>query len=86
MVQWVVLRPILEICAREMGYRGRDRKQRSWWIQQMTKATLWKTLEDVEQGGKNGTLGGGRSSRISKGLKWLDTEDHWKPFNVQVDG
>ena len=31
MAQWVVLRPILELCARETGYEGGGEIRDAWW-------------------------------------------------------
>ena len=42
--QGVALRPILEVCARETGYEGGDRKRRPWWRKGETAEALRTTL------------------------------------------
>ena len=43
-VLWVALQPILEVCAQETGYEGRDRKIRPWWKKGETAEVLRTTL------------------------------------------
>ena len=45
--QWVVLRPLLEFCARETGYKGGGRKRRPWWNQGATLEVISTTLEEA---------------------------------------
>ena len=33
MAEWVSLRPIFDVCARETGYEGGERLQVPWWRQ-----------------------------------------------------
>ena len=35
--QWVVLRPLFELYARETGYEGRGWKRKVWWRQEATE-------------------------------------------------
>ena len=35
--QWVPLRPLFEVCARETGYEGGGRRRNFWWRQEATK-------------------------------------------------
>ena len=45
--EWVTLRPIYEICNREMGYEGGGMRRDTWW----RKTAAWKqmraTLENI---------------------------------------
>ena len=36
-VQWVVIHPLFEVCARETGYEGGERRRKVWWRQEATK-------------------------------------------------
>ena len=44
--QWVALRPLFEVCARETGYEGGRRSRKEWWRQEATEKKLQVTLED----------------------------------------
>ena len=44
--QWVALRPLFEVCARETGYEGGRRSRKEWWRQEATEKNFrspWKT-------------------------------------------
>ena len=34
MAQWVDLRPLFEVCAREKGYKGGGYSREDWWHQE----------------------------------------------------
>ena len=36
MTQWVALRPLFEVCARDKGYEGGRRRGKAWWHQEAT--------------------------------------------------
>ena len=36
----VEMRPILEVCAREMGYEGGDHRRDVWWLQEAVDTQL----------------------------------------------
>ena len=44
--QWVALRPLFEVHARETGYKGGGCRKEAWWRQEATEKQLWSTLED----------------------------------------
>ena len=50
--QWVVLRPLFEVCARETGYEGWGRSRKVWWRQEAKekhlRATFWKTCRNLK--------------------------------------
>ena len=31
--QWVALRPLFQVCTREIGYEGGERRRKAWWRQ-----------------------------------------------------
>ena len=44
--QWVALRPLFEVCARETENEGGGRRRKAWWRQEATKKNFgppWKT-------------------------------------------
>ena len=45
--EWVALRPIFDICAREMGYEGGGRLWVPWWRQAAAEKQLKVTVEAV---------------------------------------
>ena len=47
--QWVALRPLLEVCAREKGYEGGGCRRASWWRQEAKEKQLWSTLAGILQ-------------------------------------
>ena len=48
MAQWVVLRPLFEVCERETGFKGGGRRREAWWRQEATEKQLWDTLADSQ--------------------------------------
>ena len=50
--QWVALRPLFEVCAREKGYGGGGRRRADWWHQEATEKQLWATLAGISQEAK----------------------------------
>ena len=44
--QWVAIRPLFEVCARETGYEGGRRRMEVWWFQEATEKQLRVTLAD----------------------------------------
>ena len=68
MVEWVALRPILEVVNKETGYEGGRRRQKPWWRQTAASKQLIATLKDIlpaarERRWKSGRHGGGRRDR-----------------------
>ena len=56
--QWVALRPLFEICARETGYEGGERRRKVWWHQEATEKQLRATLEDSREAKRRRGIGG----------------------------
>ena len=46
-VEWVELRPILEVCDREIGYKGGARRLETWWRQTAARKQLGEKLEEI---------------------------------------
>ena len=44
-VEWVTLRPIFEVCARETGYDGGGKLREPWWRQAAAEKQLRVTLK-----------------------------------------
>ena len=67
MAEWVALRPILEVCKREIGYLGGGRRWDPWWRQTLAIKQLSATLKDILstererhwKSGRRGKSGGG---------------------------
>ena len=49
MLQWVALRPIFVVCARETGYEGGGIRIDAWWRQEAPETQLRETLEEISQ-------------------------------------
>ena len=49
MAEWVALRPLYEVCAKEKGYEGGGRRREAWWRQEATEKQLWATLAGISQ-------------------------------------
>ena len=45
--EWVKLRPILEVCDRDTGYKGGERRRELWWRQPEARKQLGATLKEV---------------------------------------
>ena len=45
--EWVALRPIFEVYAKETGYEGGGRLREPWWRQTAAEKQLRATLEDI---------------------------------------
>ena len=56
--QWVALRPLFEVCAREKGYKGGGRRRKAWWRQKETEKQLQSTLADSREAKRGGRSGG----------------------------
>ena len=54
--EWVLLRPILEVCNKETGYEGGGRRWDPWWRQTAATKQLISTLKRVFYGGKVASL------------------------------
>ena len=66
MSQWVALRPLFEVCARDTGYEGGGRRRKVWWLQEVTEKNFrppWKTRGKLKGGG--GAVGRYACSRIA---------------------
>ena len=53
-VQWVVLRPLFEVCARYKGYEVGGRRRKVWWRQEATENNFgppWNTRGKLKGGG-----------------------------------
>ena len=58
MVQWVALRPLFEVCAREKGYEGGGRRRKVCWRQEAMDKQLRATLEDSREAKRKRRSGG----------------------------
>ena len=63
-----MLRPILEVCNRETGYKGGGRRRDPWWWKTAARKQLSATLKYIleaarERRWKSGRCGGGRGDR-----------------------
>ena len=47
MVKWVALRPIFEVCTREIGYEGGGKLRVPWWRQAIAEKNMKVTEEDI---------------------------------------
>ena len=45
--QWVDLRPISKVYAREKGYEGGGSRRDAWWRQEVAETRLRATLEEI---------------------------------------
>ena len=45
--EWVDLRPIFEVCVKEIGHEGGGRLQEPWWRQAATEQHLKATLKEI---------------------------------------
>ena len=66
MAQWVALRPLFELCARETRYEGGERSRKVWWIQEATEKNFkppWKTHRELK--GVGGAVGRWSFSRTA---------------------
>ena len=66
--EWGALRPILEVCDRETGYKGRGRRRDLWCRQTAAIHQLSATLKEIlatawERCWKSGRIGGGGGDR-----------------------
>ena len=48
-VEWVVTRPIFDVCAREMGYKGGRRLRVTRWRKKAAEDQLRVTLEAISE-------------------------------------
>ena len=58
MAQWVALRPLFEVYARETGYEGGGRRTNMWRRQEVTKKQLQATLEELREAKRSRRSGG----------------------------
>ena len=49
MAQWVALRPLFEVCARETLYKGGGHKRDAWWRQEAPEKQIRATLADLRK-------------------------------------
>ena len=56
--QWVVLRPLFDVCARETGYEGGGRRRKVCWRQEVTVKQLRATMEDSREAKRRRRSGG----------------------------
>ena len=45
--EWVALRPIFEVCAKESGYAGGGKSWEPWWKQEAAEQQLGDTLNKI---------------------------------------
>ena len=45
--EWVALRPVFEVCAKETGFEGGGRAQEKWWNQTAVENQLKNTLKYI---------------------------------------
>ena len=45
--EWVSLRPIFEVCAKETGYEGGGKLHELWWRQEAEDQQLGATLKNI---------------------------------------
>ena len=56
--QWVVLRSLFKMCAREKGYEGGGRRRGAWWRQEAAEKQLRATLSGISREDKRGRIFG----------------------------
>ena len=49
MAQWVALRPLIEVCARETEYEEGGRRRKAWWRQEAAERQLRAALADSRE-------------------------------------
>ena len=59
MAQWVVIRPLFEVCEREKGYERGGRRRKEWWRKKATEKQLRATLVDSREAKRRRRSGGG---------------------------
>ena len=47
--QWVALRPLFELCARETWCEGGGRRREAWWFQEAIEKQLGSTLAEISR-------------------------------------
>ena len=57
-VQWVALRTLFEVFARETGYEGGGRRRKVWWRQEATEKQPRATLADLREAKRRRRSGG----------------------------
>ena len=55
--QWVALRPLFDVCAREIWYEGRAHKREAWWRQEATKKQLRSTMASSREAQRRRSVG-----------------------------
>ena len=58
MEQWVALRTLDEVCARETGYKGGGCRRKAWWCQEVTEKQLRADLVDSREAKRRKRSGG----------------------------
>ena len=71
-MEWVALRPILEVCDRETGYEGGGRIQDPWWRQTADRKKLSATLKDILEAARERRWKYGRRVRSGGGDRGAD--------------
>ena len=56
--QWVALRPLFEVCARDTGYEGGGLRKEAWWLQEATEKQLRATLVESREAKGRRSIGG----------------------------
>ena len=70
--EWIALRTILEVCAKETGYEGRRRHQDPWWRQMTAKKHMRGTLDRDLCGSKGAAATGIRQTWQGQGVGRVD--------------
>ena len=66
--EWIALRTILEVCAKETGYEGRRMHQDPWWRQMTAKKHIRDTLDRDLCGSKGAAATGIRQNWQGQGM------------------
>ena len=73
MAEWVDLRPILEVCDIDTGYKGVGRLREPWWRQMAARKHMSATLKDLLSEAREWRWKSGRRGESGGGDK--DTEE-----------
>ena len=58
LAQWVAMRPLFEVCARETGYGGGGSRREAWWRQEAIEKQLQDNLADSQEAKGRRRIGG----------------------------
>ena len=63
LVEWIVLRTIIEICDSDTGYKGGESLRETWWRQTAARKQLSVTLKDILESARARRCGKGGEGR-----------------------